>query len=178
MKKLIGLLLILAAMQVNAAPVAATPALCNGKPITIYGTNSDDFILGTNGNDVIAGLDGVDQIYGNRGDDTICGGDGNEHIHAGIGNDTVLGQKGDDHVEGCTGNDTILLGQGNDFAEGDCIYRDDFGVDTINGGLGRDAVTGSWGYLKGLENDQCITDLTDEIGLCKIVNGQVTVGHP
>jgi len=72
------------------------PVKCNGKIVTILGTQGNDFINGTPGPDVIHGLGGNDTINGLGGNDVICGGDGNDTLDGGKGNDTLDGGKGTD----------------------------------------------------------------------------------
>ncbi len=90
---------------------------------TMYGAAGDDFIFGSNGNDIIHGEDGNDELRGGVGNDTHYGGGGNDLIAAWEGNDLAYGGTGDDRLYGEDGNDQL--------------YGDD-GNDTIDGGLGDD----------------------------------------
>ncbi len=123
-------------------------ASCNGLPATIIGTPGNDFIQGTNGNDVIVAMAGNDTIFGNNGHDVICGDGGNDTLRGNNGNDTLLGGAGNDVFHGDNGNDTLLGGAGNDVLHGD-NGNDwlDGGAndDTLFGIKGDDTLTGGWG---------------------------------
>ncbi len=93
-------------------------------------------ITGTNRNDTISGTPGDDKICGGNGNDTICGGKGNDTISGGNGNDTIYGGKGNDILTGGNGNDTIYGGKGNDILTGGngkdkFIFASKEGTDTI-----------------------------------------------
>lgn len=97
------------------------PAQCNtitfsGNPI--FGTQKNDILNGTSGNDLIIGFEGNDIISGNGGDDCIIGNSGNDIINAGNGNDKAFGNEGNDILNGEAGNDTLIGGTGNDIANG------------------------------------------------------------
>jgi uncharacterized protein YuzB (UPF0349 family) len=117
-------------------PPPPTVVTCDGKPVTILGTEGNDVIRGTDGPDVIHGLGGNDWIHGGKGDDVICGGNGNDHLIGGAGHDFLLGGRGNDILsgdEGTTssgrgktrqsatdvGNDRLMGGSGNDVCQGD-----------------------------------------------------------
>lgn len=102
------------------------PPECAGLNLTtiIVGTN------GTNANDLILGSAGDDNLGGRRGTDCIVGGDGD---------DTLRGLRGGDVLVGGGGNDTLRGGQ-----NGDTIYGGD-GDDVINGGNGTDECFGGGG---------------------------------
>jgi len=128
---------------------------CNGKDVTILGTEDHDIIIGTNGPDVIHGLGGHDVIWARGGDDVICGGDGNDTLGGGEGKDILFGEDGhdvlwggddDDRLFGGSGNDTLGGGAGND------ILRGNLGNDTLNGDGGEDEL------YAGRGNDTCYDD--------------------
>ncbi|MCK5814170.1 MAG: hypothetical protein KAH03_07915 [Cocleimonas sp.] len=118
----------------------------------IIGTNGNDSLKGTRGNDVIyakngddslRGGKGHDNLHGGRGDDSLRGGKGNDHLfggkgddclHGGKGSDVLKGGKGDDHLNGGAGNDILRGGRGDDF------FTDNRGNNNINGGRGEDTV--------------------------------------
>ena len=127
---------------------------CNGETATIW-VNSEGIIVGgdqdgqtysqtlvgTDEDDVIVGTDGNDQINGNSGDDIICGLNGTDNINGNNGNDIIFGGDGNDQINGnndddvlCAGNgnDTIQWGNGSDKADGQN------GVDNIDGGNQKD----------------------------------------
>lgn len=133
---------------------------------TILGTEQDDTLRGTSGNDVICGLGGDDTIYGSGGndiiraglgDDTIYGQAGNDTIYGGFGNDNILGHRGDDTIYGGFGDEEIWGGGGDDIiwggygadeirgeADNDTLYGED-GPDLIHGGRGDDTIYGGTG---------------------------------
>jgi len=86
---------------------AAQVALCNGKPVTIFGAPGNDFLKGTNGPDVIDAMGGHDIVVGENGDDTICAGDGRDFVFGGNGNDDIFaaGDRQKDAIDGGRGND-------------------------------------------------------------------------
>lgn len=167
----------------------AVPEECQGLEFDLidglptFGTDGNDKIKGTSGNDLIFALEGDDHVAGGLGNDCIVGGDGKDHLEGGIGedhlfgnagNDTLLGGKqndfiqggeGDDEIEGGIGKDIILGGQGNDRIDGgnnDDILHGDSGNDTIRGGNGNDDIQGGDGTDSGNGGngeDQCDAEL-------------------
>lgn len=133
---------------------------------TVIGTNGDDYLEGTSGDDVICGLDGYDSIDGKDGNDIVYGGDGPDTIHGGQGDDTIYGGPGEDNLYGGQGDDTIYGGgeadmvngeRGNDILYGgeeademygergsDILYGDE-GPDEIYGGPDDDIIRGGEG---------------------------------
>jgi hypothetical protein len=99
-----------------AAPAAAPPPTCKGKPATIIGTPGNDVRSGTPGRDVIVGLAGNDKLSGLAGKDLLCGGTGKDKLNGGKSKDTLLGQKGRDKLKGGGGKDICKGGKGNDTA--------------------------------------------------------------
>ena len=133
---------------------------------TIIGTEDDDVLEGTTGNDVICGMGGNDRIDGKRGNDVIYGGsgndtlygrDGDDTIYGGSGNDLILGHRGNDVLYGRLGDDRIYGGGGDDIAAGgkgsdrlhgeadDDILEGNQGNDVIHGGRGDDIIIGGEG---------------------------------
>lgn len=111
----------------------------------IFGTLGDDWILAFGGADIVYGRDGDDWIEGGSGPDTLFGGAGDDVLMGNAGNDVILGDEGDDLIDGGIGADVIDGGAGNDriFGKG--------GNDTIAGGDGDDVILGNAGddYLIG-----------------------------
>jgi fibro-slime domain-containing protein len=105
----------------------------------IRGTNGNDNLVGTNGNDLIFGYGGHDKIEGLKGNDCIFGGDGDDKINANHGDDTVFGGNGYDKIYGNDGNDKLYGENGNDK-----IYGGN-GNDYIDGGNNRDECNGGNG---------------------------------
>lgn len=81
---------------------------------TQAGTVGNDFLFGTNANDVIGGLAGDDSIFGNGGKDTLIGGDGDDLIYGGSDADYILGGHGNDTIYANGGGDLINSGSGLD----------------------------------------------------------------
>lgn len=114
----------------------------------IYGEAGNDTITGGGGVDVMDGGDGDDAINGGAGKDTIYGGDGNDQLTGGGGNDVISGGAGDDVIDAGAGNDSVQAGDGNDQVSGgsgsDAIDGGN-GNDVIDGGGGNDTVQGGDG---------------------------------
>ncbi|MCB2113844.1 MAG: hypothetical protein KDD85_09905 [Parvularculaceae bacterium] len=70
----------------------------------IRGTDADDLIVGTNGNDLLNDLAETSVDYG--GDDTVIGGAGDDIIIGGSGADSLIGGSGADYMNGGSGVDT------------------------------------------------------------------------
>lgn len=88
---------------------------CMGFEATIVGTDSDDQIQGSDGNDVIAALDGDDTVRGGGGVDIICGGPGGDSVY---GRGHLLGGSGDDLLDGSQQTDYLYPGEGDDVVRG------------------------------------------------------------
>lgn len=158
---LIGALLPASSAQSLPAPTAQRQ--CDGKLVTISGSDANDKLQGTSGDDVIWAGDGNDVIRGLGGDDTICAGKGNDRIFGGGGNDTLYGAAGKDKISGGTGNDflygeddvdSLKGGNGNDILVGgdqSDRLRGGKGDDTIRGDRGNDRMWGGSGddHLEG-----------------------------
>ncbi|MBC3873048.1 calcium-binding protein [Undibacterium flavidum] len=82
---------------------------------TQYGTDNNDYLLGT-------ALD--DTLYGGAGEDSLSGGDGNDRLYGGLGTDVLYGEKGNDSLFGGDGDDYLFGGAGNNILAGG--YGKDF----------------------------------------------------
>ncbi|WP_295088663.1 calcium-binding protein [Ruminococcus sp.] len=104
------------------------------------GTSNDDTINGYTETNYIWGIGGNDKIYGDQSDDYMLGGDGDDTITLA---DNCLGmlfaEAGNNYAYGMNGNDTIILGDGDDFiwgGKGDDVIRSGGGNDIIYYELG------------------------------------------
>lgn len=116
----------------------------NGGPVD----NSDDVIIGGEGEDVLIGGGGDDVMDGSTGDDILNGGRGNDAMLGGAGNDTLNGDDGKDEIGGGDGNDVLNGGKDDDqlFGEaGDDILNGGHGKDYLAGGDGADELSGGDG---------------------------------
>jgi hypothetical protein len=98
------------------------PSECDALDLTTIVTGGN----GTNGNDLILGTAGNDNINGKQGDDCIVGGDGDDRIKGGQDNDVLLGGAGDDDLDGDQNYDQCYGQDGNDnISTKDCeeIYQ-------------------------------------------------------
>ncbi len=99
-----------------ATTPCAPPAVCNGVPATIVGTDGPDVLIGTAGVDVVVALAGNDIVFTGGGNDIICAGDGDDLVIAGAGFDILLGEAGMDVLAGGAGPDVCAGGPDPDTA--------------------------------------------------------------
>src|SRR4028119_1823288 len=135
-----------------------------GKVPTL-GTEGNDVLNGTFGDDALYGRGGNDIIFGGEGVNTLLGEDGNDLIYGGFQTDYINGGNGNDVIYVPGGNNTIYGGAGNDF-----IYSSS-GDDLILGGAGNDRI-----FLGG-GNDIVVLQINK--GVDRIHNfqvGQTTLG--
>ena len=109
----------------------------------ISGTNNDDTVQGTEGNDLIRTFLGDDTIYGNGGNDEIRAGEDDDYVEGGDGLDFVRAGAGNDEVYGNNQDDRLFGDQGNDLIDGGA------GSDVIRGGRGDDLIFGGAANLPG-----------------------------
>ncbi|MFX1679012.1 calcium-binding protein [Mitsuaria sp. CC2] len=88
---------------------------------TMAGSEKDDLLVGSSGNDVIGGGGGSDEIVAGDGDDILVGG---------AGTDVLYGQDGDDDLDGGTGADYLYGGEGDDTYSFNGSYGSDWIVDS------------------------------------------------
>jgi Ca2+-binding RTX toxin-like protein len=135
--------------------------------VATQGSDGDDLIIGTSGDDVINGGNGDDLICGRGGSDTLSGGNGNDQVLGDVGcaagpgmpaafpacagaqgvagTDTVTGGNGDDILWGDQGNDTVTGGNGDDVIFGANVGQDGPATsDTCDGGRGADTDRGAF----------------------------------
>jgi Ca2+-binding RTX toxin-like protein len=87
------------------------PSECSSLNLTTIvvggnGTNGNDLILGSAGNNTIRADDGDDCIVGGGGDDTLQGQRGNDIILGEDGNDSLRGNQDTDVCDGGPGTDS------------------------------------------------------------------------
>ncbi len=82
----------------------------NAVAADIIGTEGNDKLKGTNGDDVILGLGGHDKIHGKKGNDDISGGNGNDRLYGQNGDDVLNGGAGSDKLFGQSGDDVLIGG--------------------------------------------------------------------
>lgn len=92
----------------------------------IYGSNFNDTIIGTVGDNWMHASKGSDSLFGGNGNDSLFsdpvdnagdsldGGNGNDALRGGFGNDTLTGGAGDDRLTGSWGSDMLSGGMGAD----------------------------------------------------------------
>lgn len=126
-------------------------------PMSVFGTDGDDLLVGgrgddrlygNGGDDLIDAAHGDDQLFGNKGNDTLSGGSGDDQLYGGdhddvlsggSGNDQLYGGEDNDELSGDSGNDRLFGGNGKDTLEGED------GDDTLFGGKGEDVLNGGAG---------------------------------
>jgi hypothetical protein len=90
------------------------PGTCGDIQCTILGTDANETLIGTIGDDVICGLGGNDRLYGSSGTDILCGGDGNDKLYGGGGSDWLQGGADNDKLYGGSSDDLLEGGDGDD----------------------------------------------------------------
>jgi serralysin len=102
----------------------------NGLIENVRGSNSADFIVGNEANNVLygdtgaSGAGGDDSIGGEAGNDTIFGGAGQDSLSGAAGNDVLYGNLGADSIFGGAGDDVVTGGAGADSLSGGGSGRD------------------------------------------------------
>jgi Ca2+-binding RTX toxin-like protein len=130
--------------RVTTAEAPPEAGRCQGKQVTISGSDDAETLRGTQHADVIKALGGKDKVIARAGNDVVCGGAGKDNISGGAGKDKMNGEAGKDLLRGGKGKDTAKGGPGRDTLKGGQ------GRDTLKGGPGRDTLIG------GPKHDVCI----------------------
>lgn len=113
-----------------------------------FGTDGQDFLMGTGDDDVIYGEGGIDFIDGRGGDDVLYGGNGDDEVISFPGDDVLHGEGGDDQLMEGKGENKLYGGGGNDFFQATAVNPDEPGSedttprrrDLVFCGPGRDVV--------------------------------------
>jgi Ca2+-binding RTX toxin-like protein len=103
-------------------------------PLTIYGGDGTDEIVGSTDPDRLYGEGGNDTINAQDGADVVEGGAGNDFLTASEGDDTIVGGPGADSFSGGYGNDLLDADDG----EADVSFNGGPGTDTLYYDLGID----------------------------------------
>ena len=119
--------------------------------------NNIEDVYGSNSNDRIIGNGIINDLFGEGGNDTISGGGGEDFLRGGWGNDRIFGGGGNnDHIDGGGDNDTLTGNAGNDnFNFGWDLA--DAGVDTVtdfDGSIDLIHIASWWGG--GFVNDTLV----------------------
>ncbi len=125
----------IAGFRLTTAGEPPAASQCQGKNVTISGSNASETIKGTQSADVINALGGKDKVIARRGNDIVCGGGGKDNVGGGAGRDKMYGEGGADLLRGGKGKDTANGGPGRDTLIGGPK------VDICIGGPGRDVLT-------------------------------------
>ena len=151
--------------RVGLVLVAMAVALVVGGGVAVaavkFGTDGQDFLTGTNDDDVIYGEGGVDFVDGRGGDDVLFGGDGGDEVWGFPGDDTLFGGRGNDFVIEGKGRNRLFGGGGNDFFQATAIDPDRPGSedttpkkrDLVFCGSGRDVVVIDPGRIDSVAPD-------------------------
>ncbi len=150
----LGLVLV---MMVMALVVGSGVAVAAVK----FGTEGQDFLMGTRFDDVLYGKGGIDFIDGRGGDDVLYGGAGSDEVISFPGDDILFGGRGNDFVIEGKGNNTLFGGGGNDFFQATAIDPDRPGSvnttpkkrDLVFCGFGRDTVVVDPGGIDFVASD-------------------------
>jgi Ca2+-binding RTX toxin-like protein len=104
----------ISAFRITTASAPPAAAQCQGKPVTVSGSDASETIKGTEGADVINAGGGNDKVVAKGGNDVVCAGDGNDTVSGGAGRDRINGEAGKDLLKGGKGKDTEKGGPGKD----------------------------------------------------------------
>jgi len=124
----------------------------DGEPI--FGTDGNDNITGTTGDDLIITFEGDDSVNAKDGDDCIVAGPGNDNVNGENNDDILFGEEGNDNLNGGKDSDRLLGGEGDDILNGkngDDYLEGNIGDDELFGGNSDDMLKGGEGndLLKG-----------------------------
>jgi hypothetical protein len=177
------------AYRATAVPRPVTPEVGPDLPISLdllpqVAIRENDWIRGSDGNDVHGGGIGHDKLWGfagndilngDKGRDKLFGGDGNDKLNGGSQNDQLNGDKGHDKLFGGDGNDQLNGGNQNDTLNGGK------GSDILNGGSGRDAFVFAAGYggdlIEDFQDDFDTLHLRSDLWTGNLTVSEVLAAH-
>ena len=115
--------------------------------VVLGGTNSNDILIASEGDDTVWGDGGHDRIEGGAGNDQLRGGSGDDIITDSGGDDNIQGGDGNDFIHGGNGVNLVIGGFGNDF-----IVTGEDASDAI-GGAGNDFILGTKANEQDMGNE-------------------------
>jgi Ca2+-binding RTX toxin-like protein len=154
MMRRVGLVLVMMAVALVVGSGVAVAAVK-------FGTDGQDFLVGTKEGDVLHGKGGTDFIDGRGGKDVLYGGAGGDEVISFPGDDILFGGRGNDFLIEGKGNNTLFGGGGNDFFQATAIDPDRPGSvnrtpkkrDLVFCGSGRDTVVVDPGGIDFVASD-------------------------
>gem|GEM_PF-2921650 len=120
---------------IEAAQLSVGSAASNGSRIDASGFSGPVTLFGSEFNDVLIGGSGADVLHGGVGNDSLFGGGGNDTLGGSNGSDTLRGGAGADSLDGGPDND-FLYGQGGSRD----VLSGGTGTNVVDGGEGLDTV--------------------------------------
>ncbi len=129
-------------------------------PLTLAGTDGNDYIRTGIGDDDLGGAAGNDTIYAGAGNDLLKGDAGADLLFGEAGDDRLRGGGGNDDLKGGSDGDLLFGGAGND------VLRGNYGNDLLNGGGRNDKILGGFGNDRlsgGAGNDQLRGDAGSDV---------------
>ena len=160
-----------ASAQASVTCNLLTPTIVMTEPGAIRGTDGDDVIVGTAGDDIIDAGSGNDTVCGEGGNDVIRTGDGNDQMWGeAFRDDILIGTPGNDVLDSGSGDDLLVdpVGFGQVLRAGDGADRI-IGFGTLDGGPGDDNIrvlggaAGQSTLLGQTGNDTCTPFSGDDI---------------
>lgn len=126
MRRTILVLIVMVTTLVAASGVALAVVRSGGP--------GNDYLTGTNAEDIMEGKGGSDTVLGFAESDVLYGGDGRDYVVGMRGDDVLYGGDGRDYVDGYGGEDFLYGGDGNDLV----VASFDGSWDRLDCGKGKD----------------------------------------
>ncbi len=122
----------------------------------LFGSDSNDHIMGTKGDDVVNAGEGNDVVIGYAGNDLLAGGNGADNLSGGSGNDVLVGGAWtDSDLSGTVQAGEVAGDVGADVYVGGSSFADN-GTDTIYGYQAEDRI--DLGSALGAVYGQAVAD--------------------